>query len=323
MCLVKYAFACVFVFILVLVCACLYACVLVYACMLGCLMCLCVCSRVLVCAARMYMCTDVRCVLVSDLISPALCMFLNSPIVTVNIIMHRYAEYITSNTCERAAACGHLDALKLLAELTCDWDGTRVLTSATKKGHIHVLQWLFEKMSTDAELIVERQELVLKIACKRGHVSVLEWLLAKTPPFLDRDLDLNDVMTVITRAPPDPRILEILSPRVGIDNITAVLYALARKETVFFVPAVVEWCMNQGMKFDANFFHRMMQKAAEFGNSPDMEQFLRMSGGAWRAKYFHDALESDQLSFCQWAYQVCVLFYTLYTYTPSKTHHTI
>ncbi len=60
--------------------------------------------------------------------------------------------------------------------------------------------------------------------------------------------------------------------------------------------------MQQGVHFDEDFFHRMMQSAASDGNVRDAEHFMRL-GATWRAEYFKTALRFPWISFCQWAHK--------------------
>ncbi len=130
-----------------------------------------------------------------------------------------------------------------------------------------------------------------------GHLAVLEWLVAAHPPILEHVFD-----ALSARAPANARILEILSSHVGTTTVIEALQSLLDDEDAFFAPSVVEWCMQQGMRFDEDFFHRMMESAASDGYVRDAEHFMRL-GATWRAEYLITALECSRISFCQWAHK--------------------
>ncbi len=129
--------------------------------------------------------------------------------------------------------------------------------------------------------------------CQHYQAPTLEFLLAAHPPILDHVL-IGDVLR--THVPTDARILELLALRFGSVRVTDMLQWLAG--LTYFVPSVIEWCMKQGMRFDAHFFHRMMVRAASERDVSHMEHLLRL-GGTWRAEYFRMALIRDHLTFCQ------------------------
>ena len=60
---------------------------------------------------------------------------------------------------------------------------------AAKRGHVEVLQWLWEKGMIDLDDLRYQDNLILKIAAKEGHVKVIEWLLDR------KAITLNDCLS--------------------------------------------------------------------------------------------------------------------------------
>ncbi len=162
---------------------------------------------------------------------------------------------------------GHLDALKYLrTELRCEWEPSAVVYFTAQNGHVHVLQWAIENGVSLALLASSRSDFLTDV-CENGHLAALEWLLAAHLPMLER--------VFFGHAPANARMLEVLSSRVGTATVIEALQsllddkdkflAMSLYDKRFFAPSVVEWCMQQGMRFDEDFFHRMMQYVAHEG----------------------------------------------------------
>ncbi len=193
---------------------------------------------------------------------------------------------------------GHLDALKYLrTELRCEWTPNAVLVWAAWNGHVHVLQWAIKNGASLVSTLSLMHSRLLRDVCMHGHVATLEWLVAAQPPILEHVFDVLSV-----RAPASARILEILSSHVGITTVVEALQSLLDHGDALFAPSVVEWCMQQGMRFDEDFFYRMMEVAARAGDVRDAEHFMRL-GATWHAEHIITALECTRISFCQWVHK--------------------
>ncbi len=182
---------------------------------------------------------------------------------------------------------------------------------AAVNGHVHVLKWAIENgaplVLPTAEETVALHALMLSYVYDGRHTQVLEWLLAVHPPILEhhRACGLEKIGDIRTHVSTDAfsRILELLAPHLGPAKLIEVLQPLAQNAIgQYFAPSVTEWCMQQGVHFDSDFFDHMMSYDAQEGDVPHMEHYLRL-GGMWRAKYFRVALASGQLTFCQWAHR--------------------
>ncbi len=214
----------------------------------------------------------------------------------------RYIDYFTATTCNIAAFNGRLDALKYLrTELHCEWRPSDVLEGALERGQVHVLDWAIENggplVLSDAEKSVALHTFI------RGRTRVLEWLLAVHPPILEQ-AEIEDVF-LSAHHPDDARILELLASHFGPAKVMEVMQSRLVHNLYYYsylVPSVMAWLMQQGMQFGPEFFDRMMHEAAESRDVPELEHYLRL-GGKWRAQYFHAALASDRLTFCQWAHK--------------------
>ncbi len=211
---------------------------------------------------------------------------------------------------EGAARGGHLDALKFFERERrissyylkffdrALWYPSDMLTFVACYGHVHVLQWAIENGASLASPdSADTLSLLLKNVCVNGHFAALEWLIAAHPPILEHVFEV-----LSAHAPANARILEILSSHVGTTTVIEALQSLLDDEDAFFAPSVVEWCMQQGVHFDEDFFHRMMQSAASDGNVRDAEHFMRL-GATWHAEHIITALECTRISFCQWVHK--------------------
>ncbi len=212
---------------------------------------------------------------------------------------------------EGAARGGHLDALKFFERERrissyylkffdrALWYPSDMLTFVACYGHVHVLQWAIENGASLASPdSADTLSLLLKNVCVNGHFAALEWLIAAHPRILEH---VKNVLS--EHAPANVRILEVLSSHVGTTAVIEALQSHLIRRYALFAPLVQEWCMQQGMCFDADcLFHRMMTSAALEGDVHLAEHFMRL-GATWRTEYLITALQCNQLTFCQWAHK--------------------
>ncbi len=203
-----------------------------------------------------------------------------------------------------AAKNGHLDALKYLrTELRCDWRKRNVLEAAAGNGHVHVLQWVIENGASlvlaDSEDTAAMHQTMMTNACNLGHVQVLEWLLAAQPAMVD-EVTLH---VILSHPPKNKCILEVLTAHVGVGSVLNTLDVLVTtNNSNILMPPVMEWCIQQGMRFQESYFYITMMNAACDGDVQRMEDYLRL-GGQWLDEYFHVALSRNHLALCQWAHK--------------------
>nr|KAJ3419804.1 hypothetical protein HK105_006485 [Polyrhizophydium stewartii] len=75
-----------------------------------------------------------------------------------------------SDHIERAAAAGHVEILKYIAQRTdrSDWVGLGALDGAARNGHLEAVQWLHRKGMCSRHAMRE--------AAEGGHVEAMRWL---------------------------------------------------------------------------------------------------------------------------------------------------
>lgn len=172
----------------------------------------------------------------------------------------------------KAARHGHLPTLQWLCKV-CDFDAYDVCFMAAKGGHVHVMEYCYEKTCVDM--------FTAGVAAKNGHIEMLDWLDKK---------DCSLVQVAYWAAEGGRvNVLEWAHTRGLRFDISVLCNAVSSGQV-----CAVQWLLDHGHSNSA-----VTTLAAKYGCNNILE-LLRKRGFAWTGEEFKSAALNIQMDTLEW-----------------------